>query len=66
MPFIAEFAENYNEIYSVSRVTILIPHIRGLITPVFTTHEPPSLAHLLAGSVWDWHEVPSQVGNLGS
>ena len=50
----------------ISRVTILLPHIRGLITPVFTTHEPPSLAHLLAGSVWDWHEVPSQVGNLGS
>ena len=25
-----------------SRVTILITHIRGLITPLVTTHEPPS------------------------
>ena len=24
------------------RVTILIHHIRGLITPLITTHEPPS------------------------
>ena len=24
------------------RVTILIIHIRGLITPLITTHEPPS------------------------
>ena len=26
----------------ISRVTILITHFRGLITPLFTTHEPPS------------------------
>ena len=26
----------------ISRVTILITHIRGLITPLMTTHEPPS------------------------
>ena len=26
----------------ISRVTILISHIRGLITPLITTHEPPS------------------------
>ena len=26
----------------ISRVTILITHIRGLITPFVTTHEPPS------------------------
>ena len=26
----------------ISRVTILISHIRGLITPLLTTHEPPS------------------------
>ena len=26
----------------ISRVTILITHIRGLITPLITTHEPPS------------------------
>ena len=25
----------------VSRVTIVIIHIRGLITPLITTHEPP-------------------------
>ena len=27
---------------AMSRVTIVITHIRGLITPVITTHEPPS------------------------
>ena len=26
----------------ITRVTILIAHIRGLITPLITTHEPPS------------------------
>ena len=26
----------------ISRVTIVISHIRGLITPLITTHEPPS------------------------
>ena len=26
----------------ISRVTILTTHIRGLITPLITTHEPPS------------------------
>ena len=26
----------------ISRVTILIAHIRGLITPLTTSHEPPS------------------------
>ena len=26
----------------IGRVTILITHIRGLITPLRTTHEPPS------------------------
>ena len=25
-----------------SRVTIIITHIRGLLTPLITTHEPPS------------------------
>ena len=25
-----------------SRVTILTTHIKGLITPLITTHEPPS------------------------
>ena len=27
----------------ISRVTILITHIRGLILPLITTHEPPSV-----------------------
>ena len=26
----------------ISRVTIIITHIRGLVTPLITTHEPPS------------------------
>ena len=26
----------------ISRVTVIITHIRGLITPLITTHEPPS------------------------
>ena len=27
---------------AISRVSILITHIKGLITPLITTHEPPS------------------------
>ena len=30
----------------ISRVTILITHIRGLITALITTHEPPSISRL--------------------
>ena len=26
----------------ISKVTIVITHIRGLITPLISTHEPPS------------------------
>ena len=26
----------------ISRVTVIITHIRGLITPRITTHQPPS------------------------
>ena len=26
----------------ISRITILITHIRGVITPIIATHEPPS------------------------
>ena len=29
----------------ISRVTLLITHVRGLITPLITTHEPPSKSH---------------------
>ena len=31
----------------ISRVTILITHIRGLITLLITTHEPPSRGCLI-------------------
>ena len=31
----------------ISRVTIIITHIRGLITPLITTHEPPSRESML-------------------
>ena len=31
----------------VSRVTRVITHIRGLITPLITTHEPPSVTLLI-------------------
>ena len=27
---------------AISRVTVLTTHIRGLMTPLITTHEPPS------------------------
>ena len=29
----------------ISRRTIVITHIRGLITPLITTHEPPSTVY---------------------
>ena len=28
----------------ISKATVIITHIRGLITPLMTTHEPPSRA----------------------
>ena len=31
----------------ISRVTILITHVRGLISPFITTHEPPGIFILL-------------------
>ena len=34
----------------ISRVTTVIAHIRGLITPLITTHEPPSSA---LASCWE-------------
>ena len=27
----------------ISRVTIVITHVKGLITPLITSHEPPSI-----------------------
>ena len=36
----------------ISRVTIPIIHIRGLITPLITTHEPPSRVCSLGFTVW--------------
>ena len=39
------FAGSWVDISGViSRVTIIITHIRGLITPLITTHEPPSIS----------------------
>ena len=35
----------------ISRETILITHIRGLITPLVTTPEPPSMAESLEFAV---------------
>ena len=35
----------------ISRVTIDITHIRGLITPFITTHEPPSKTEQNLGSL---------------
>ena len=32
----------------ISRVTILTTHIRGLTTPLITTHEPPSSINYLS------------------
>ena len=31
---------------AISRVAIVVAYIRGLITPLFTTHEPPSTARM--------------------
>ena len=36
--------------WDYSRVTTLITHIRGLITPLITTHEPPSIPYTLEPS----------------
>ena len=32
----------------ISRITIVITHITGLITPLITTHEPPSRIQIFA------------------
>ena len=37
----------------ISRVTIIITPIRGLITPLITTHEPPSGALTIGFRFWD-------------
>ena len=34
----------------ISRVTIVITHLRGLITPFITTHEPPGGVAIPGGS----------------
>ena len=33
---------SYKYGHNIGRVTIMIADIRGLITPLITTHEPPS------------------------
>ena len=34
----------------ISRITIVITHIKGLVTPLITTHEPPSEASRESGT----------------
>ena len=34
----------------ISRVTLLLTHIKGLITPLITTDEPPSIVESLQGA----------------
>ena len=46
----------------VSRVTIVITQIWGLITPLITTHEPPS-AH--AFKLWDTDLIRSRMRSSG-
>ena len=41
----------------ISRVSIVISHIRGLVTPLTTTHEPPSMHNEDERS---WCEMPTQ------
>ena len=42
---------------NISRETILITHMRGLITPLITTHEPPS-----SGGTTSWADEARQLG----
>ena len=41
-------------IWVISKVTIVITHTRGLITPLITTHEPPSRAKGFALGLGFW------------
>ena len=41
----------------IIRVTILITHIRGPITPLITTHEPPSRCSIPGPSLYPQVEV---------
>ena len=43
----------------VSRITTVITHIRGLIAPLITTHEPPS-------RVWGLGGLGLRVGGFGA
>ena len=44
----------------ISKVSILIPHIRGLVTPL-TTPEPPSKARKVGSGTWG---LPPKLGSL--
>ena len=41
----------------ISRVTIVITQIRGLITPLITTHEPPSRLGRVGFEFWGSTEI---------
>ena len=47
---------------AISRVTILITRIRGRITPLITTHEPPSGGRHVKT---EFHDLGSRVCFLG-
>ena len=40
------------------RVTIILSHIRGLITLLRTTHEPPSIEYMPYFLVWKLQDSP--------
>ena len=42
---------------AISRVTILLTHIRGLITPLITTREPPSINYIYMGNAKDLYII---------
>ena len=49
----------------ISRVTILITHIRGLISPLITTHEPPSMTSRPGGPLKQVSLFGERVGESG-
>ena len=51
---------------AISRVNILITHIRGSITLLVTTHEPPSLDTGQTGKKEDGSEKPSPRTAVGT
>ena len=39
---------------AISKVTIIIPHIRGLLTPLIATHQPSSKAEVVRNAALKW------------